>query len=410
MKTLSAFQITAALLAATFCGAVRGADFDDSRFSIRGFGTVGLTTQSSDGLEFRRDTGQSHGVEDGGYSFDADSIAGAQLAARVSSAVDVVAQGLTRRRADGSWTPEMSQAFVRFSPDDSLVIRAGRVGYDIYLLAESRQVGYSYLAIRPSPDFYGVLAEDTIDGGDIGWSHRIGRGIFKARAFAGGAHSETAFADRSHIESSGEIYGATFDYTWRGWMARAALVSFGYDTNPGLQQLAAGLMMTGVPQAEAIADNVIHHKLRSKGLQLGIAYDDGPILTQLLWGAGDSDSIAGPEFNKFYGLFGYRMRDFTPYLSFAWSRDRHAPLTTGLPDLPQFAPLNDAVAAIQASQRSTQHTTSIGVRYDLSSNFDFKLQVDRTTIVDSALFFDRRTPPGGPSKMTVVGAAVDFVF
>jgi hypothetical protein len=70
----------------------------------------------------------------------------------VSPSLDVVLQGVSRMRADGDWTVRISQGFVRWSPDESWVLRAGRIGYDIYLLAESRQVGIPIYrcARRPS--------------------------------------------------------------------------------------------------------------------------------------------------------------------------------------------------------------------------------------------------------------------
>jgi hypothetical protein len=123
-----------------------------------------------------------------------------------------------------------------------------------------------------------------------------------------------------------------------------------------------------------------------------------------------SDSLAGPNFDKFYGLFGYRMNKWTPFASFASSRDRDPIHDAGLPNIPMLAPLNGAVMAMQKATRSTQHTTSLGVRYDFSPHIDFKFQVDRLAITDSSLIFDRRPVPGGPADLTVIAATVDFVF
>src|SRR5690606_22134688 len=127
------------------------------RFVLRGFGTTAATYVESDGVEYRRHAGQAYGVADGEVDLGTDSIGGLQLNVRLAPTVDMVVQGISRLRADGDWDPHLSQAFVRWSPDESLVLRAGRVGYDIYLLAESRQVGYSYVPLRPTPEFYGLV-------------------------------------------------------------------------------------------------------------------------------------------------------------------------------------------------------------------------------------------------------------
>jgi hypothetical protein len=405
-----AFALRAAAVFILVLPAAQAEELGTERFTLRGFGTVGVTTQNTDGIEFRRNVGQAQGVAAGDVELFTDSIAGVQFNATLNSKLDVVVQGVSRMRADGDWGGELSQGFVRYSPDESLVLRAGRIGYDIYLLAESRQVGYSYLPLRPSPDFYGLIANDEIDGLDVAYTRRLGRGLVRARLFGGTGAGETAFADGTHVDSDSDIYGATFDYLYRGWTARVAMVRFKYDSGPEIGQLVAGLRMTGAPESVAIANELDHPKLSSVGFQFGVAYDDGPLQAQLLYGTAESDSIAGPDFNNLYALFGYRLRDFTPFASFARSDNREAYRSTGLPDFPMFAPLNGAVYGIQSSLRSSQHTASLGVRYDFSSHFDLKLQVDRVSVRDSSLIFDRRTPPGGPAEMTVFAAAVDFVF
>jgi hypothetical protein len=84
--------------------------------------------------------------------------------------------------------------------------------------------------------------------------------------------------------------------------------------------------------------------------------------------------------------------------------------TTGLPDIPELTPLIDAVASMQSSVRTTQRTTSVGVRFDLSPHVDLKFQLDRAKLDDTALVFDRRPAPHGDADMTIATLAVDFVF
>jgi len=407
-RIFEVFFVASLAVAAFDCA--RADELPDSRFAMRGFGTLGATTHDTDGIVFRRTTGQARGVEAGEIDFRTDSIVGVQLDARLGSKLDVVLQGVSRQRADGDWTPRATQAFVRWSPDDSFVVRVGRVGYDIYLLAESRQVGYSYPALRPSPEFYGQITNDEIDGGDVSFTSRLGHGLVRARAFGGAASGEIAFADGAWSKTTGTFYGATLDYIWRGWTSRIAFVQFNYDADENMPLLVGGLRATQFPSAIAVADDLDETVYHSSGIQLGVAYDEGPMLAQVLYGTVGSDSIAGPDVDKFYGLLGYHRRKWTPFVSFSSSRDRDSIHDAGLPDIPQLAPLNAAVVGMQKATRSTQHTTSVGVRYDFSPHFDFKLQVDRVAIKDSSLIFDHRPAPGGPADLTVIGAAVDFVF
>ncbi len=388
---------------------VSAKDLEENRFQFRGFGTFGLTTHDAEGIVYRRNVGQARGANADELTSEVESIAGAQFDVKLGSDFAIVAQGVVRQRSDGDWAPRVSQGFLRYRPDETFVARLGRIGYDIYLLAESRQVGYSYLPVRPSGEFYGQITNDDIDGGDLMYTRRLGPGLVRARVFGGNSDGEIAFHD-FHSKSEQTVYGGTLDYIYRGWTWRAAAVNFSYDAGDDIAPLIAGLRATGFPSAAAVADDLDHDSYRSDGLQLGLAYDDGPMLAQVMYGVVRSDSISGPDFNKIYGLFGYRIRNWTPFVSHVRSEDDSPIHDAGLPPIPQLAPLNAAVVQIQQATRSTQYTSTAGVRYDLSSHVAFKLQLDHTHVRDTALYFDLRPNAGEPYDMTVLAASVDFVF
>ena len=392
-------------------GSARAQEMDADRFTLRGFGTLAATWQHSSeaGVDYRRFVGQPKGVSDGEIEFQPDSIFGAQIDVPFGRDFSANVQGVTRLRADGDWHPTISQAYLRYSPDDSWVFRAGRLGYDIYLLAESRQVGYSYLAMRPAPEVYGLLGNDDVDGADVTYTRRIGRGLLRARVFGGESANETATADGMSFEVKANVRGAVLDYLYRGWTARAAFVDFRYEPHARFEPLATALRMTGVPDAVRIADGLAQDELTSRGMQLSVVYDSGPLQTQVLYSKILSDSVSGPDVESAYAQVGYRLRKWTPFVAFANSANRDPARDAGLPDFGELAALNAAVYQIQKGQRTTQHTTSVGLRYDYSSHLDFKLQVDRISITDSVLMLDRR-PGRGPLDMTVVAAGVDFVF
>jgi hypothetical protein len=391
-------------------GSACAQDLGSDRFTFRGFGTLGLTTQDAEGIEFRRNVGQGRGVEAGELDFRPDTVAGLQLKASLAAKLDFTLQGVTRLDAHGDFTPRVTQAFLRYSPDESLVLRAGRIGYEIYLLAESRQVGYSYLAVRPSQDFYGLVTNDEVDGADVSWTTRLGPGLFKARAFGGNSSDETALADGTAWKGNSRAIGGTLDYSYRSLTARAALLKVRYGANADLRALGAFLVSTGAPGAVKIGGELVTSTQESRGMQLGLAYDGGPLQAQLLYGHIISDSIAGPNVEAFQVQAGYRVNDWTPYVSFARSQDRNPIRSTDLPPAPQLLPIIETVQLLQDQMRATQHSTSMGVRWDISSHWAAKLQADFTTLEDSALNFDRRPAGSGAAHMTVLTATVDFVF
>ena len=386
-----------------------GQGLNGQRFTVRGFGTLAATTQDAEGLEFRRNVGQANGVAAGDVELGTDSLAGLQFDAKLGSRLDALVQGVTRQGADGKWTPEVTQAFVRYTPDESLVMRFGRFGYDIYLLAESRQVGYSYLTVRPSADFYGVVTNDAIDGVDVALTRRMGSGLVRTRLFGGRGSDKTVFADGTVVGGRSRVYGGTLDYLYRGLTARVAFLQVTYQEEAQLRQLADALTGSGVAAAIAIGRE-LRGAQTSGAVQLGIAYDDGPLQAQILYGRIRSESIAGPSISAWYAQGGYRLGAWTPFVALADSQDRKAIRSTGLPDIPELAPINGAVYGIQKNLRATQHTATIGVRWDLSPRVDLKLQADFTSVHDSSYSFDRRPVASGDVNMTVTTLSADFVF
>ena len=148
----------------------------------------------------------------------------------------------------------------------------------------------------------------------------------------------------------------------------------------------------------------------SQGMQLGVAYDDGPLQAQLLYGHIISDSISGPNIDALQAQVGYRVQDFTPFLAFAKSQDRNPIRSTGLPGAPELLPVILTVQGMQESTRATQHTMSAGVRWDFAPNWALKAQADFASLDDSALNFDRRGPGAADAEVTVLTATLDFVF
>jgi hypothetical protein len=385
-------------------------DAGADRFTLRGFGTLGATTHDTDGIEFRRNVSQGQGAEADEIDLETDSLAGLQIKAALAPRLDFTLQGVTRLNAEGNWAPRITQAFLRYSPDESLVLRAGRFGYEIYLLAESRQVGYSYLAVRPSQDFYGLVTNDEADGVDASWTTRFGPGIFKVRAFGGKSSDETALPDGTSWEGRSDILGATLDYSYRSLTARLAMLRVSYGANEELRGLGQFLASTGVPQSVSIGDDLAGSSQESQGLQLGFAYDDGPLQAQLLYGHIISDSIAGPNVDAFQAQVGYRVKRVTPFLAFAKSQDRHPIRSTGLPGTPELQPIIATVQLMQEYMRATQHTTSVGLRWDFAANWAMKAQADFARLKDSVLNFDHRGPEAGAADLTVLTATLDFVF
>ena len=119
---------------------------EDGRLvTFSGFGTIGLVHNQGKGGSLARDISEANGATNRGLFWETDSRLGLQATIKPTEYLEGVAQIISRYRAENNFQPELTWGFIKYSPNDSIDIRAGRLGFDVFLAADSRDVGYSYL-------------------------------------------------------------------------------------------------------------------------------------------------------------------------------------------------------------------------------------------------------------------------
>lgn len=397
------------LLAAALPAAA--ADPDERRVSIGGFGTIGTLYHDDDGLEYRRSASQPRGAESGEVDFATDTIGGVQLNAAWNPQIEAVVQAVTRLTAENDWEPQLTRAFLRYNPNETVAVRLGRLGWEIYPRADSRDVGYSQLGIRPAVEIFGILPTDRFDGGELALKRPFGKGLFSLKLYGGAAGGKAVNEDGPVTDFDGSaLWGGHVDYQHGAWVLRLGSGVFELGEPPPLDPLAAGLSMTGVPQAIGLANEFADNGRKILFYAAGVAYDEGPAQARLFAAHTDSEHLVSPNLNLGQLIGGYRIGAFTPYASFAIVRSTEDVRATGLPDAPQFAALNAGARLAQESFQYNQHSLALGLRWDFMPKLALKLQVDRVWLRDSRLVLDERPDPYADADMTVLGFALDFVF
>lgn len=398
-----------ALLLALGASIVRADALSDSRFTLSAFGTIGAVYQNARGLAYRSNISEGHGARARELDLGTDSILGLQATGRMVTGLDAQVQVTVHRNEDDLWRPELERAFLRYRPDPSLMVRAGRIGLGLYLLADAFDVGYTYLTIRPPVEVYGMLPADEFTGADAVFSHPLGSGIGRIRVLGGKYPFEVALPDGSTLAFDNDsIFGITADYLLDDWQTRAALLEI--HASGGGDPVASALAETGFPQAVALAGELDRAQQNSYGAEVGTTYSGTALQAALAYEYLNSDYLQGPKFNSAFALLGYRVAQLTPYATLAMMDDFATPRTAGLPFLPAFEPLIDAAQQDQTTSQTTQRSFSLGMRYDFAPHLDLKAQVDRVWLHQSELIFDYNVPPPGHTSLTVYGLAVDFAF
>lgn len=401
----------AAVAAGLVCLSAAAEDLGERRVTVGGFGTVGAIYHEADGLEYRRSVGQADGAKANRVDFGTDSLAGLQVNAAWNQQLEVVAQVVSKHDADVDWLPRLTRGFLRYQPNETVMLRAGRIGLEFFPRADSSDIGYSYLTIRPPPEMFGQLPHDDFDGLDLMLSHPLGPGIGRVKLYGGRVDGKFVEPPRPTVDlADSKIWGGYFEYLQGGWNARLGIGWFLVSHPTSLAPLIAGLQQTGQAQAVALADEFSRRGRRYQFITGGVTYEEGPLQARLFLANLDSESITGPKTLIGTTTIGYSFGAFTPYTALTRAHNYADPQPTGLPNSPQTAPLIAGAYDAQVANQTNQTSAALGLRYNFAPKMDIKFQVDHLWLNNSEMVIDRNTPPRDKTQMTVFGLAFDFIF
>ncbi|MFN6993951.1 MAG: hypothetical protein ACK4PH_07085 [Aquincola tertiaricarbonis] len=423
---LAGLTIGCALLALTHATAHAQAD---TGLRIHGFGTVGVTAiDAPDDWGMRRSHKQRR--NDGGLRMDVDSRLGLQANYALGDEVEMVGQAVLQPQVR---VQPVELAFVAWRPRPDLTLRLGRTNNDVVLLSESRNIGFSYLWVRPNHDAYGPLPIYLLDGIDATWQHQGGGAHWKVHAFAGRGSTtvDGATGQRSQRYDIQRLAGLTVSRDQgglhlRGTVAavRAALGRTAVATR-ALQTLGqvAALPLPTVAAEAAELREVLGGLLDSRRVTYvgaGLAFDDGGpwIATVEVMRALSEERYISGRFG--YASLGRRIGPVTVYGTAGVGR-----FGTGWQTLSDWtealAPLAGPEAARAVGNAGAvvhrevhggathQHSVSVGLRWDLHPRAALKLQLDRFSVERSGSLF--WTTGEARSARPVVGSVVlDFIF
>lgn len=399
-----------ALLLSLSAGTAAGADADAEEpvWRFGGFGTVGAGYHGSDGLTYRRDLEQAGGHEGGRLGFRGDSRIGVQASASFDARWSAQIQSVSRLDSEGKWTPQLSWTFLRYTPSDTLDMRIGRLGVDLYLDGDSRHVGYAFTTVRPAPEVLGVVTQDLFDGIDLTLRRPAGDGLLSLRLYGGHSRGDLSLYGNRFRPSDARRLGATLDWVSDGLTLRAAWGDTYTSHDRALAPLAAALAAVPdvVAQQRAAQIDASHH-LTFAGL--GALYERGPFSAQALFSWSRFSQFPTYRGNGASVLLAYRVGAWKPYISYSrLSLDPQEQRDLSLP-----APLAGLQATYdRAVDRLTmnQRSIGVGVRYDFARNYALKFQVDHIDAARSMLIVDARGMAARDVGMTLYSATLDFVF
>lgn len=418
-KNMGPLWLSATLLAGALAGALAtfqahaAIEEDDSSLELRlgAFGSIGAAYHRAEGIELRRSIDQPHGATASRVEMGVDSLIGAQANLRLAPAIDLVVQGVSRQYSNNSWYPQLTWGFARFSPDESIAVRFGRVGVDTQLEADSRYIGYSYLPIRPSQELLATVPIDHLDGGDFTWRTPLADGLLKVKGFLGRTLAKASTAGQDLSLGQTNTYGLILGYHRADLEIRVLGGQSRIKENGDPQALIDVLRGIPLPQATATANALDNQNTIVHFHGADIAYNKGPLKLQAsyLRQSATPGKVALPNTRALSLLAGYRYASLTPYLSYGRVRSSAVKFNSGLA---AFVPaqLEAAINATVDGAQLNQSTTGIGLRYDLAEHFALKAQVDRIKATQSLLVLAPTLPAAAEKRLTLFSITLDFAF
>lgn len=372
-----------------------------SDLSLHGFGTLGAVRTSTSQAEFVRDLSQARGAVNR-WDGKVDSILGLQANWRLNPELETVVQAVSRYRYDRTFTPEISWAYLKYDPTPQLSLRAGRLGTEFFMMADSRQVGYSYLTVRPPGDFFWYLPFYSINGADAALTLPVGDNVVRGKIYYGISEGSIPLADKQWNLNGSPMMGGYLDYQLGAWLLRASYANIRFKHDMPIDgELATAVAKGYMTSAEArqASNDLAVADTRSHYYSLGAIYDNGPWQLQIMLNKITQGSTIFQSTSAGYVLAGYRVGEVTPYLGFSWIRSEN-----------RARALNPVVNRIMADSHADQNTTFLGARWDVARNVALKAQWDSIRGEPKSIFPYRAETPNWSGNMDVFSLTMDFVF
>lgn len=384
--------------------------------TIKGFGTAGISGTDTDRLKFRRNTSEDTGV-DRSAGFDIDSRLGLQLDAEFSESWHAAVQWVARSHPGDFVEQNLDWAFLRWRPQPDLDLRLGRLGFDVFLLSDYRNVGYAYPWIRPPHEFYAGLPIYHFDGADIAKKFSVGDGYLTLKSFGGYAFYQVPTAFSQIFDAESVLAGGSLAYEQGSWRARIGYVYTENISALPLQPLVAAvndpLVRSLWPGGASVVNSLSVNDKAVQFSSIGLAYDDGVWLAQLEGAYIDSEVASYPSVANGYLSLGRRFDSLTVYSLLGIAESLHARVDVPQPLVPAPALIGyrNFVDGLLNKNGVDEKSVSLGLRWDIYENIALKAQWSHYWLGQNGtqLWLE---PPSGPTpaEVNVWSLGVDFVF
>ncbi|MBF0259558.1 MAG: hypothetical protein HQK62_12095 [Desulfamplus sp.] len=353
-----------------------------------------------------------------------DSRLGLQAHYRFNTDLDIVFQGVLRDQAYITPKNSMELGYAAFRPTPWMEFRAGRIGYDAFLMSDTRNLGYAYTWVRPPVEFYGWIPIFNMDGADATFRFDWANSNWRLRFQAGENSFPFIIADTEYDSETRGLHTVTL-----GRQSGPLLIKAGYSRFSLRNELSVfGPLQEGLDAiAQGTADpfpdisdeaRSLSQDLRLKNVEmtyvtLGASYDNGEWIAQTELARTTTSAEVLSHGTMGYAALGYYIGDFIPYIMFSAIRSENN-LRQPASDWSIIgeSELQDIANLIINTTRMNQETISLGIRWNFHIQAALKFQMDNIHMhpFGHGLFFSKTSTIYDESHLSLGTISLEIVF
>jgi len=372
---------------------------EENDFKISGFSTLGIVNAGNSTLGYRRDVSREAVFDD--TTFKSDSLLALQLDIKPQSSLSSAIQLVARDRSDNSIEDSLEWAYAKCRLNRNWVARTGRLGLDIFMLSEYRNLGFSYLWARPPVELYAPMGIEHFDGVDLSYSKILDEGEIRLKAFSS-LKDEQLFGVSLSFETAKARFrlGATsIDFGGEGSKVIALL-------KPALQ--SAGVL--GWADASRYARELDIEGKHIRRYSAGVSYDHNRWRFQSELAYIESDyKPFSPLWNGYFNI-GYRVDPVTFFILFGYAKNV-GDIENASAAPPGFEALQGSLQSLLNRVRADQKTASFGLKWDVRYDTSVKLQADHTWVEQyGGVLWQQKQDLVNDTELDTISLNINFVF
>lgn len=371
----------------------------DSKLDIKFFGTLGGVYNNNDYI-FRKNPYQKDGSTNN-LDLYTDSILGLQPTYQFNDDLSLIIQGVAKKEYEGENKASIDWGYLKYDSNENFIVKIGKIRTPYYKNSNNQNIGYSKLMIREPIEVYGQIPLSTYNGIEFIYSNIIDKYFYTIQANYGQETFDTPLYSRNEVLTTEIKDVSALNITFGNDIIEArGTYLYGRTTTSGksIDQLFNGLRQANLND---LADKYEMNNKISQYYALGLFIDYNNFIFSSEYGKREVEAFYA-NVHGYYATLGYRFSSFTPYLSYAKIKmDEETVVDTGVPQLDELLKV----------QNLAQSSNTIGFKYHINQNLDFKLEYQRIKPKgEYGGFYIDSTNEYSNSELQVFSFVIDFVF